>query len=75
MGIGVNLIKAERDRQQYIEGWTEEHDNKHVNNELALAAACYAVPDIFLKDIGLLHGILVGINQLQELETLLKQEL
>ena len=44
---GVNLIEAERERQIYQEGWTEEHDDKHVNNELALAAACYAVPDVF----------------------------
>ena len=47
MGLGINLIEAERDRQQYMEGWSEEHDDKHVNNELALAAACYAVPDVF----------------------------
>ena len=47
MGLGVNLIEAERNRQIYVEGWTEEHDDKHVNNELALAAACYAVPDVF----------------------------
>ena len=47
MGLGINLIKAERDRQQHVEGWTDEHDDKHVNNELALAAACYAVPDVF----------------------------
>ena len=47
MGLGINLIKNERDRQQHVEGWTDEHDDKHVNNELALAAACYAVPDVF----------------------------
>ena len=47
MGLSINLIEAERNRQQYVEGWTEEHDDKHVNNELALAAACYAVPDVF----------------------------
>lgn len=47
MGLGINLIEAERERQIYQEGWTEEHDDKHVNNELALAAACYTVPDVF----------------------------
>ena len=47
MGLGINLIEAERERQIHQEGWTEEHDDKHVNNELALAAACYAVPDVF----------------------------
>ena len=44
---GADLIKQERERQIYGEGWTKEHDDKHVNNELALAAACYAVPDVF----------------------------
>lgn len=47
MGLGINLIEDERNRQIHVEGWTEEHDDKHVNNELALAAACYAVPDVF----------------------------
>lgn len=47
MGLGIDLIKAERERQMSVEGWTEKHDDEHVNNELALAAACYAVPDVF----------------------------
>ena len=47
MSLGINLIENERIRQIHREGWTEEHDDKHVNNELALAAACYAVPDVF----------------------------
>ena len=48
MGLsGIELVKQERERQIRVEGWTEEHDDKHVNNELALAAACYAVPDVF----------------------------
>lgn len=47
MGLGINLIEEERNRQIHVEGWTEEHYDKHVNNELALAAACYAVPDVF----------------------------
>lgn len=47
MGLGINLVENERNRQIYVEGWSEEHDDKHVNNELALAAACYAVPDVF----------------------------
>lgn len=47
MGLGINLIERERNRQKWVEGWSEEHDDKHVNNELALAAACYAVPDVF----------------------------
>ena len=31
MSIGINLIENERNRQIHNEGWTEEHDDKHVN--------------------------------------------
>lgn len=36
-------IAAERQRQVEDEGWTPEHDDQHDNNQLALAAACYAI--------------------------------
>lgn len=36
-------IGAERLRQRRKEGWTDEHDDKHNCNELADAAACYAL--------------------------------
>lgn len=36
-------IAAERQRQIAAEGWTPEHDDKHVNGELAGAAVCYAL--------------------------------
>jgi len=42
---GVKLIADERQRQIEKEGWTSEHDKQHENGELALAAACYAIPD------------------------------
>jgi hypothetical protein len=42
---GVELIAAERLRQKEQEGWSHEHDDGHVDHELALAAACYAAPD------------------------------
>lgn len=42
---GIELIAAERKRQIEVEGWTAEHDRQHKSGELALAAACYAVPD------------------------------
>ena len=35
-------IYEERSRQKNVEGWTEEHDDKHIERELAVAAACYA---------------------------------
>lgn len=41
---GVELIAAERRRQIAVEGWTAEHDDQHVNGQLAWAATCYAAP-------------------------------
>lgn len=35
-------ICRERERQMSKEGWTPEHDDTHVNGELARAASCYA---------------------------------
>ena len=35
-------VMNERDRQWNEEGWTPEHDDKHVNGEMARAAAGYA---------------------------------
>lgn len=36
-------VMAERQRQVSAEGWTSGHDDTHVNGELALAAAEYAI--------------------------------
>lgn len=36
-------IACERERQMDKEGWTVEHDDTHDNDELRLAAACYAL--------------------------------
>ena len=44
MKTGIELIAEERARQVSKECWTPEHDDKHVDNELARAAACYALP-------------------------------
>ena len=41
---GTDLIAAERQRQIDVEGWTPEHDAKHTGDDLAAAAACYALP-------------------------------
>ncbi len=35
-------IRAERERQQAVKGWTPDHDDEHRNGELAQMAACYA---------------------------------
>ena len=42
---GLDLITAERQRQIDAEGWTPEHDDEHVGDEIARAAAVYALPD------------------------------
>lgn len=36
-------VLAERERQKAVEGWTPEHDDTHRSNEMAIAAACYAL--------------------------------
>jgi hypothetical protein len=43
---GIERIAAERQRQIEKEGWTPEHAATHINGELAMAAACYAAPDL-----------------------------
>jgi hypothetical protein len=41
---GVELIAAERQRQIDKEDWTPAHDDQHICEQMALAAACYALP-------------------------------
>ena len=41
----VHDVLAERRRQIEAEGWTPEHDDHHLPNELALAAASYVCAD------------------------------
>lgn len=38
---GIQLIAAERKRQQEVEGWTSEHDDQHGAETLELAALSY----------------------------------
>lgn len=40
----IDSIAAERRRQIEEEGWTTDHDDRHVRGELGTVAACYAVP-------------------------------
>lgn len=42
MRKSIQLINDERTRQIEAEGWTPEHDDKHVCGELSDAAICYA---------------------------------
>ena len=43
---GAQMIVKERDRQITEEDYDAAHDRCHTDNELALAAACYAVNGI-----------------------------
>jgi hypothetical protein len=62
MRTGIELIAEERQRQIEVEGWTPEHDDVHVDGQLARVAASYAMPvgkgridarrEFFLSGIG-----------------------
>ena len=41
---GVERIADERRRQIGAEGYSSDHDDGHIHEELAMAAACYAAP-------------------------------
>lgn len=43
---GAAKIALERQRQISKEGWTLEHDDEHGDGSLALAACCYAAPEL-----------------------------
>ena len=47
----IELIAAERIRQVEEENWSEQHDDCHRSDELARAAACYAMPRFFRKRV------------------------
>ena len=47
MGKVMEEIAAERRRQIEQEGWMAEHDDRHGNEEMARAAACYAMSPAF----------------------------
>lgn len=55
-------VLSERERQKSGEGWTAEHDDDHVNNEIASLATYYAMPPAArnwpAKDLG--YGDTVG---------------
>ena len=44
MKTGIELIAEERKRQIEVEGWVPDHDDDNDLEELAAAAACYAMP-------------------------------
>lgn len=42
---GIQIISDERNRHLEIEGWDNSHDDKHINGELALVGAYYAMSE------------------------------
>jgi hypothetical protein len=59
MKTGIELIAEERQRQIQKEGWTSEHDDEHIDGEIAIAAATYAIRpiinEVMLNDEGIPH--------------------
>ena len=47
MKTGIEIIAEERTRQIEIEGWTSDNDDKYVDEQLAEAAASYALPHLW----------------------------
>jgi hypothetical protein len=45
MRTAIELIADERQRQIEKEGWTTEHDEEHDMDQMARAAAIYAMPE------------------------------
>lgn len=43
MSKAIEDVTNERQRQQTVEGWTPEHDDQHVNFEMAIAGGLYAI--------------------------------
>ena len=52
MPKGAELIAAERERQITIEGYTPKSDDRviHGIGDIAVAAACYAIPS-YIRDV------------------------
>lgn len=47
MKSGIELITEERERQISAEGWTPEHDDEHIHEELVAAAICYLLGNLY----------------------------
>jgi hypothetical protein len=46
---GIQYVADERQRQMEVEGYLPSHDQLHHASELALAAACYVLPQSYRK--------------------------
>ena len=47
MKTGVEIIAEERQRQIEVKGWTSDNDDRYVDEQLAEAAATYALPNLW----------------------------
>ena len=47
MKTGIEIIAEERQRQIEVEGLTSDNDSKYVDEQLAEAAASYALPNLW----------------------------
>lgn len=76
MKSGVDIIAEERKRQIEVEGWKPEGDDQYVDNQLALAGASYAIPEVDREYFGttednvpvMFHFLLFGGNPLPRIE-------
>lgn len=64
MNSVIEEVAAERQRQIEVEGWSAEHDDKHINNELAHAAACFAVGETIDVSLQRLAHVSCGCRDL-----------
>ena len=49
MKTGIERIVEERNRQLKKHGWSQEHDDEHTDDSLAMAACHYALPDKYVS--------------------------
>ncbi len=54
---GVEMIARERKRQIDEEGFTSSHDDCHALGEIAMAAACYAAPELIFTRSDYAYGV------------------
>lgn len=50
MSMAIFDVLIERHRQRAEERFTHEHDDRHINGELAAAAACYTLASLPLSE-------------------------
>jgi len=67
---GIELIAQERQEQTTKHGWSQEHDNTHVDGELKYAALFALGEEYYLQPYGW-HDFEDSINRKSEIEKLI----